>query len=115
MDAQSTVLVLAVTLLMSACGFHGTVATPTRTANVNQGKACSQGTERLSNALISASRAEMAVSRAEMELSKAEASVGINEALWNRWVKITIFLFLALIGYGAWIVIVALREEKHLR
>jgi len=53
----------------------------------------------------------MALSSAEMELSRAEESVGKLEAAWIKWAKITIVLLLVPVIYGAWIVIVALRDE----
>lgn len=70
-----------------------------------------QGTGRLSSALMAASRAEMALSRAEMDFSKAEISVGGFEAVWSKWAKITIALFVLVMAYGIWIVIVAGRDQ----
>jgi hypothetical protein len=90
---------------------HNSIATPTTTKKVNTHTEYSQGPEELSQAFTSLSRADMALSRAEMEVSKAETSVGRLGAFWSRWAKITIILFLVPIIYGAWIIIVALRED----
>jgi hypothetical protein len=54
------------------------------------------------------SRIDMELSKAEMEVSKAEVSVGKSEA---KLAKIIFALFTLPLGYGIWLIILALRKE----
>jgi len=54
------------------------------------------------------SKVEMELSKTEMECSKAEVSVGKSEA---KLAKIMFALFALPLGYGTWLIILALREK----
>jgi hypothetical protein len=98
-----TWLLLVCSLVFSVRSFASPCGPCERVSIMNTGSQ-TQGTDELPSLVMS-------LSKADMELSKAEASVGRLEALWIKWVKITIILLLIPIFYGIILIILSFREE----